>query len=95
MLQLMKTAPVSDMNRRAKEVLAMLENGPVALLQRSEPVAVMVQPTEWNKLLQELEDLQDVVAAYRAEIELDSDDDFEMIDTEQLQAELDNAKIPA
>jgi|GEM_PF-1769637 len=95
MLKLMKTAPASDMNRRAKEVLAMLKNGPVALLQRSEPVAVMVQPTEWNKLLQELEDLQEVVAAYRAEIELDGDDDFEMIDTEQLQAELDNAKIPA
>lgn len=37
MLQLMATAPVSDMNRRARDVLAMLEDGPVALLQRSEP----------------------------------------------------------
>ena len=61
MLQLMATAPVSDMNRRARDVLAMLEEGPVALLQRSEPAAIMVSPVEWNKIAAELEELEERV----------------------------------
>ncbi|MCB9151328.1 MAG: hypothetical protein H6641_21445 [Caldilineaceae bacterium] len=99
MLQLMATAPVSDMNRRARDVLAMLEEGPVALLQRSEPAAIMVSPVEWNKIaaeLEELENLRDIVAAYQAEIAIWEDDEQPTdIDLAQLQTELDHAKVPA
>lgn len=99
MIPLMNTAPVSDMNRRPGEVLAMLQDGPVALMARSDPAAIMVLPNEWNKIakeLEELENLRDIVAAYRAEIDIwNEEDEVSDIDLDQLQIELDNAKVPA
>ena len=99
MLQLMATAPVSDMNRRPGDVIAMLKEGPVALMARSEPAAVMVMPQAWNEIakeLEELENLRDIVAAYQIEIDIwNGDEEVSDIDLDELQAELDHAKVPA
>jgi PHD/YefM family antitoxin component YafN of YafNO toxin-antitoxin module len=99
MIPLMNTAPVSDMNRRPGEVLAMLKEGPIALMARSDPAAIMVSPVEWNKIakdLEELENLRDIVAAYRAEIDIwNGEEEVTDIDLDQLQLEIDDAKVPA
>lgn len=50
----MKTAPVSDMNRRAGDVLELVKQGPVALMSRSDPAAIMVSPEQWNQMAEEL-----------------------------------------
>ena len=95
-MQLMESAPVTDMARRSKEVLAMLQNGPVALYQRSEPAAVMVLPSVWKGIINELEDLRDVLAAYRAEIEIwEGRAKTTPVDIEQMKTELEDAQVPA
>ncbi|MBV7336963.1 type II toxin-antitoxin system Phd/YefM family antitoxin [Chloroflexi bacterium TSY] len=95
-MQLMESVPVSEMNRRSKEVLAMLKNGPIALFQRSEPAAVMVLPSVWNNMVKELEDLRDVLAAYKAEIEIwEGRAKVVDLDLDEMKAELDNASISA
>jgi len=57
---------ISDLRLRQGEVLNKLQQGPVVLTQHSRAVAVLVSPEQWNKLVEELEDLQDILAAHEA-----------------------------
>ena len=68
--QVMKTAPISDMKRNQSQVMSFLSDGPVVLMQRSQPAAVMVAPTQWNAIAEEVEELRDVIAALKAELVL-------------------------
>ncbi|MFN8493356.1 MAG: type II toxin-antitoxin system prevent-host-death family antitoxin [Caldilineaceae bacterium] len=45
-----QTAPISDMRNRQNELLHMAENGPVILLSRSKPAAVLLSPAQWDAL---------------------------------------------
>ena len=64
----MKTAPISDMKRDQAQVMNLLPDGPVVLMQRSQPAAVMVKPEQWNAIAEEIEDLRDVIASLEAEL---------------------------
>jgi prevent-host-death family protein len=50
--------PISDLRIRHTEVLAMLEQGPVFLAQRSKAAAVLVSVGEWNVIAGQLKRLQ-------------------------------------
>lgn len=50
--------PISDLRIRHPEVLAMLEQGPVFLAQRSRATAVLVSMEEWNAIAAQLKRLQ-------------------------------------
>ncbi|MEZ4656902.1 MAG: hypothetical protein R2911_04970 [Caldilineaceae bacterium] len=70
MYPLMNTAPVSDMNRNPNKIIAQLSKGPIALLSRSEPAAIMILPSMWNRLMEQLDDQQDVIDALVAQLEI-------------------------
>ena len=55
-----KSVGVSDLRTRQKEILSQLVEGPVVLSQHNQPLAVLVDVALWNRLLEELADLQDV-----------------------------------
>jgi len=57
---------ISDLRLRQSEVLHKLAQGPVVLTQHSRAVAVLVSPEQWNQLVAELEELQDILAAREA-----------------------------
>ena len=60
------TIPISDLRARQNDVLSGLSQGPVVLTQHGRAAAVMVSPERWNRLLEELEDLRDTIAAVEA-----------------------------
>jgi prevent-host-death family protein len=57
------TVGVSDLRTRQKEILRQLSGGPIVLSQHNRPLAVLVDVDLWNRLLEELADLQDVQIA--------------------------------
>ena len=64
-------APLSDLRVRQAEILEKAARGPVILLERgSRPALVVVTPSLWNAMAEHLDDLEDMVAAYRARWEL-------------------------
>jgi prevent-host-death family protein len=54
-----RTVGVSDLRTRQKEILSQLAEGPIVLSQHNQPTAVLVDVALWNRLLEELADLQD------------------------------------
>lgn len=61
--------PISKLRHVQNEILARLREGPVVLTQHGEAAAVLVDPTTWNRLLAELEDLTDAIDALEARAE--------------------------
>lgn len=45
----MPTAPISDVHLHQKELLERLDDGPVVLMSRSQPAAILVSVEEWNQ----------------------------------------------
>ena len=54
-----KIIPISKLRQTQKDVLAELSETPVVLTQHGEAVAVLVDRSQWNQLLEELEDWRD------------------------------------
>lgn len=54
-MQVPKIVPVSDMANRQQAVLAMADDAPVVLAQRSKARAVLVSVEEWNRRDEELQ----------------------------------------
>lgn len=61
--------PISDMKLKHATVLNLLHSGPVVLAQRSKPAAVLISVGQWNKLIDELDQLRDLVDVLDAEVE--------------------------
>ncbi|MCH9663255.1 MAG: hypothetical protein K0U66_06315 [Gammaproteobacteria bacterium] len=56
---MLQTAPLSDMAKRPGAILeTMTDHGPVALISKSTPQAIMVSPAEWNATARELATLR-------------------------------------
>jgi PHD/YefM family antitoxin component YafN of YafNO toxin-antitoxin module len=67
--------PISELRLRQSEVLGRLPNGPVVLTQHGHAAAVLVSPDQWNRIIAELEDLQDTNDANAARMEPTNDFD--------------------
>lgn len=63
-----QTTSVSGFGDNYAAVLENLSKGPVLMLQQSRLAAVLVAPGAWNRLLQELEELRDIVDVLEAQI---------------------------
>ena len=61
-----KTATVTELRKDLASFLSKLDEGPVVVLSRSRPTAVLVQPAVFDALLEKLEYLEDVVEGRRA-----------------------------
>ena len=60
--------PVTTMQRSPHKVFAMLSNGPVVLANRSKPAAILVSVELWDRLIEQLEDHEDIIDALEAKL---------------------------
>ena len=51
--------PISDLRRRSRELLAMLSAGPVVIMRRGRPAAVLVDFDEYQELMEAIQDARD------------------------------------
>ena len=61
-----RTVPISAMRQRQGEVLEEMGKGPVLLTQRGHGAAVLVSLEDWNRMIEEFEDLQDALDVIEA-----------------------------
>lgn len=97
MSKVQQIIPISDMKLRQPEVLGMLMNGPVVLAHRSRPAAVLVSVQQWDRLMAQLEDQQDIIEIQAVELKIATGKSkvIEM-SPEELEAwAADDEKIPA
>lgn len=87
-----KLIPISKLRQTQSEVLEKLPEGPVVLTQRGEAIAVLVEPEQWNRLIEELEIWQDSFDAMEARYRIATGEE-EVIDWSDVEAELDG--VPA
>ncbi len=66
MTGLPELVPISDLRTRQAEVLAGLADGPVILTQHSRAAAVLLSTDQYNRMLAQLEELQDALDAREA-----------------------------
>lgn len=63
--KVMPTAPISDVHLRQKELLERLDDGPVVLMSRSQPAAILVSVEEWNRTALSMEAMQAIIRKTR------------------------------
>ena len=62
--------PVTDLRMKHVEVFALLDKGPVILAQRSRPAAVLVSTMLWDRLMDRLEEQDDLIEVLQAELDI-------------------------
>jgi PHD/YefM family antitoxin component YafN of YafNO toxin-antitoxin module len=93
--RVMPTMPVSDLRKGQASILANLDAGPILLTSRGGAAGVLVHPAQWNDMIEEMEDLQDVIAALKGQLALArGEETITEIDTEELKAQARHA-LPA
>lgn len=60
------------MKNRTSIVAKKFMNGPVLLMNRATPQAVIISPTQWNEIVDRLEELQDAIVTLQAELAIAS-----------------------
>ena len=65
MLPMPQTEAISNFKNHSNEVLTKLQQGPVLLLQRSQPAAVLVDPAAWNQYVAEIRKLRLLLLYYK------------------------------
>jgi antitoxin YefM len=70
-----KTLPISELRFNQTELIDTLEQEPILLTKQGHAVAVLVDPGQWNALLERLELLDDSVTALQARNELSTGED--------------------
>jgi mRNA-degrading endonuclease RelE of RelBE toxin-antitoxin system len=87
MNKLPQMASIADLKHRHLEVFERLNTGPVLIANRSKPTAVMVAPALWDKLIDQLEHLQDTVDVLEAKLEfIQSGEQLEEFDADEFPA---------
>ena len=67
MNELYQTIAAGDLKANTNEALAMLEDGPVVVLSKATPKAVIVSVKEWNRIAKRLKLLETLVEAQHVE----------------------------
>lgn len=78
--------PITNMQRNYNHVVSLLDNGPVFLTQRSETTAVLIQPSQWNQLVRELENHRLLAESRRISARNDANDSW--VDGEVVEARM-------
>lgn len=86
-----KTLPISDLRFEQTATLDNLTDGPVLLTRQGRPAAVLVDPKVWNRLLDTLEDQEDVILVLKGKLAEAKGEDLGWIEMsqEELQAMID------
>lgn len=88
MNKVLELIPISRLRQEQNEVLKRLAEGPVVLTQYGDAAAVLVDPDQWNQIVEELETWMDSFDALEARLALAIGED-EVLDWEEARAELD------
>jgi prevent-host-death family protein len=64
-----KQVPISELRTHQAEILEQIKQGPIVLTHHSKAAAVLVDPSHWNRLLEQLEDTRDISAIRQQEKE--------------------------
>lgn len=80
-MQMPQVIPISDLRKRQAQIVDQLRERPIVLTQHGYGAAVLISPEQWTELQDRLDDLEDTVAALRAELALARRED-ELIDWE-------------
>ena len=88
-----ETVNISELRQRQNELLGRLESGPVLLVQYSTPAALLVSVGQWNRLADDLEDLEDAVTALKTQLAL-ARGDTDLVDWHEVEAELAKLEKP-
>lgn len=83
-----KLIPISKLRQTQNEILEQLSEGPVVLTQRGEAAVVLVDPEQWNRLIEELEYWRDSHDAMEARHRVAIGED-EVVDWDEVETELD------
>lgn len=83
-----KLIPISRLRQTQNEILEQLSEGPIVLTQHGEAAVVLVDPEQWNRLIEELEYWQDSHDAMEARYRVAIGED-EVVDWDEVEAELD------
>ena len=65
-----QTVSMNDIKNRTAAVTAKFNAGPIVLMNRATPQAVLVSPQQWNAILDSLEEMQDAIVTLQAELEV-------------------------
>lgn len=65
-----QTASMQDIKNRTAAVTKKFINGPVLLMNRATPQAVIVSPEQWNEIVDRLEEMQDAITTLQAELSI-------------------------
>jgi len=63
-----QTASMQDIKNRTGEVTDHLTKGPVLLMNRATPQAVIVSTEQWNAIVNRFEEMQDAIITLQAEL---------------------------
>lgn len=63
-----QTASMQDIKNRTSEVTDHLANGPVLLMNRATPQAVVVSVKQWDTIVERMEEMQDAIITLQAEL---------------------------
>jgi hypothetical protein len=96
MLQAPQVKPISKMRTDHNVIMRLLKNGPVFLAQRGTLTAAMISIEEWNKIVNRLEEQQDIIDVLEAELELATGkEQFETVDLAELERMAYGDRVPA
>lgn len=59
------TTSIRDLRHKTQEILGRLADGPVVIMNRSEPQGVIVSIEQWNEMEEEMQELRVAVAGAR------------------------------
>jgi len=65
-----QTVSMNDIKNRTAFVTKKFTEGPIVLMNRATPQAVLVSPWQWNAILDSLEEMQDAILTLQAELEI-------------------------
>ena len=63
-----QTVSMNDIKNRTGAVTAKFAKGPVVLMNRATPQAVLVSPQQWNALLDRMDEMQDAILTLQSEL---------------------------
>lgn len=67
-----QTASMQDIKNRTSEMTEQLTNGPVLLMNRATPQAVVVSVKQWDAIIERMDEMQDAIITLQAELAIAS-----------------------
>ena len=87
--------PITTIQRNPHKVLAMLDNGPIVLANRSKPAAILVSVDLWDRLIERLDDQDDIIDALEAKLAIATGKEDMMTQTEIQVWLTEDERVPA